>query len=124
MSSLSQNRVGPDGVASTPTTYEVVGITLEANNVKNESNTPYLYDITNMVAYFSVIESLESPGLEIILSVGDTLNVMEKLKLSGNEQISIKVKRKEPSKETKSFTIATRIAEIFNYKRLKPGLST
>lgn len=124
MSSLSQNRVGPDGVASTPTTYEVVGIALEANNVKNTSNTPYLYDITNMVAYFSVIESLESPGLEILLSVGDTLNIMEKLKLSGNEQISIKVKRKEPSKETKSFTIATRIAEIFNYKRLKPGLST
>ena len=98
MSSLSQNRVGPDGVASTPTTYEVVGITLEANNVKNTSNTPYIYNITNMVAYFSVRESLDAPGLEILLSVGDTLNIMEKLKLSGNEQISIRVKRKEPSK--------------------------
>ena len=124
MSSVSQNRVGPDGVASTPTTFQVQGVYLQANNVKNKSNQPYLYDITSMVAYFSVNENLESPGIEVLLAIGDTSNLMEKLKLSGNEQIAIVVNRKEPSKQKKGFTITVRIAEIFNYKRLKPGMST
>ena len=126
MSSLSQNRVGPDGVASTPTTYQVSNISLVANNVKNEnaSGYDYAYDITNMVAYFSVFERLDSPGMEVVLSVGDTLNLMEKIKLQGSEMIFLSVKRKEPSKQTVSHNIVLRIAEIFNYKRLKPGMST
>ena len=67
MSSLSQNRVGPDGVASTPTTYEVVGITLEANNVKNTSNTPYIYNITNMAGPLSWGLALKTVSLSRVV---------------------------------------------------------
>ena len=42
MSSQASNRVGPDGTASTPTTYES-SITLISNNVKNGSNTDNEY---------------------------------------------------------------------------------
>ena len=125
MSSQASNRVGPDGTASTPTTYES-SITLISNNVKNGSNTDneYAYDITSLVAYFSVFERLESPGVDVQISIGDSVNLMEKLKLQGSETVYITVKRKEPNKQTVSHRLYLRIAEIFNYKRLKPGMNT
>jgi hypothetical protein len=125
MSSQASNRVGPDGVASTPSTYDL-SVTLIANNVKNKSSNgnEYEYDITNLVAYFSVFERIESPGIDVQISIGDSVNLMEKLKLQGSETVYITVKRKEPNKQTVSHKLYLRIAEIFNYKRLKPGMST
>ena len=124
MSNLSQNRIGPDGVASTPTSYEVMHITLQSNSVMNNKKN-YLYDITNMVADFSIKESLSSPGLAIIIRIGDTINMMEELKLTGNEKITIGVRRKEPiagsatSSVSKHIEIECHISEITSYTRVK-----
>jgi len=129
MSDISQNRVGADGVASTPTTYHVGHLKLIANNKSHEgAGDQYTYDITNQLAYFEINESIESPGLEVILAIGDSSNFLETIRLQGSEKLKLNVYRKQPkgtkASEKKSFTLNLRIAEIFNYVRAKPGFIT
>jgi len=129
MSDVSKNRVGYDGVASTPTTYQVAHLKIYSNAVEHKgSNDSTEYDITNLLAYFEINESLSAHGLEVILSIGDSINIIETLNLQGSERLELLVQRKEPkgkrNSEKKSFTLKLRIAEIFNYVRAKPGLVT
>lgn len=123
---MSSNRVTSQGFASTPTTYHVEACEIQANNVKNGrgGSDPYWYDILDMIANFSIRESINSPYLDVLIGMGDGIGLMETLKLSGNEQVYLKVKRKEFGRKTVSFTLFLRVVEIYNYTRLKPGLNT
>jgi len=116
MSDLTKNRVGADGVASTPTTYHVGSIVLTAVDGKE-------YDISHITAYFEIYESLDLSSLEVILSIGDSISFMEQARLQGSEKITINVNRKEKSGR-KKFNLSLSVVEIFNYVRLKPGLQT
>ena len=116
------NRV-VNGKAATPTSYEMESAVLTANNRKTEEGS-FEFDISDLVAYFEVIESLNSPGLEFIIAIGDTVNLLERLKLAGNERIQIVVKRNSESRGKEKYEIDCYIAEIFNYVREKPGLQT
>ena len=129
MSDFSKNRVGHDGVASTPTTYQVGYLKVYSNGIEHDGEGDATeYDITNLLAYFEINESLNSSALEVILAIGDSVNITEALNLQGSERLELLVHRKEPSgsraSERKSFTLKLRIAEIFNYVRAKPGLVT
>jgi hypothetical protein len=130
MSDISKNRVGSDGVASTPTTYQIGHLKIQANNKEHDGNgNSYEYDITNLLAYFEINESLNSPNLEVILSIGDSINLAETINLQGNEKLELYVYRKQPKpgkpgSDKKTFTLDLRVAEIFDYVRPKPGLTT
>jgi hypothetical protein len=129
MSDISQNRVGADGVASTPTTYQIGYLKITANSKEHQGDgDTFVYDITNQLAYFEINESLNNPNLEVILSIGDSINFAETIKLQGSEKVELYVHRKQPSgsssSERKSFKLNLRIAEIYDYVRLKPGLVT
>lgn len=131
MSDISQNRVGSDGISSTPTSYQIGHLKIVANNSGHSgSGDEYVYDITNQLAYFEITESLNNPGLEVILSIGDSVNLIENINLQGSESLELYVYRKQPKgknkrgSDKKSFTLKLRIAEIFDYTRLKPGLIT
>ena len=115
------NRQGADGTASTPTSYHLRYASISSNAVSHGGG--FEYDITDLIAYFEIYESLDSPSLEVILSIGDGINLMEKLRLSGSETISLHIKRTEKSGQ-KSIKLDLIVAEIFDYVRLKPGLQT
>ncbi len=116
MSDVSKNRVGPDGVATTPTTYHVGSINLTAADGKT-------YEISNIVAYFEIYESIALPTIEVTLGIGDSINFMETAKLQGSEKITIDVHRKQ-SNGRKKFKLELYVVEIYNYVRPKPGMQT
>ncbi len=122
MSSSTYNRVGPDGKASSPTSFEVRHAIITSNALSTDG-TNFDFDISELIAYFEIYESIDSPSLEVILSIGDAINLMEKLKISGNETIKLYVQRNEKQSKVK-FELELIIAEIFDYVRLKPGLQT
>ena len=70
-----------------PTSYSRK-IIITSNHTHGE-NGKFVFDITNLVTRIEVIENIENPGLEIIISVGDSENYIERLRLSGNEKISV-----------------------------------
>jgi len=104
-----------------PTSYSRKKIILSSNNTHGEGN--YEFDINNLVTRIEVIENIENPGLEIIVSVGDTENYIERLRLSGNEKISLELERNAHYGNEK-YSLEFRVIEVLNFVKEKRGLTT
>lgn len=102
-----------------PTSYEVVSIILTSNSGKD-------FDITNLVPFFEIKESLYKSSLEVTINVGDGLQILQKALISGNEKINLKVKQTTIGDETtdRKFDLDVYIAEVMNYAKQRPGFQT
>ena len=104
-----------------PTSYSRK-IIITSNHTHGE-NGKFDFDITNLVTRIEVIENIENPGLEIIISVGDSENYIERLRLSGNEKISVELDRNAHYGKEK-YLLDFRVIEVLNFVKEKRGLTT
>lgn len=106
--------------AATPTSYVVGDITLYTN--KKENNE---FDIKGLVNKITIVESIYSGSIEVDLIVTDAVNLLEQLKINGQERIDLNLKRSDLKTDKKSgFNLTVYIAEVLNYSRQKPGSAT
>lgn len=118
------NRTGANNKAANPKSYRMELVVVRSTNTKGTGNIPFQFDITSAVASIEVLESIDSPGIIITLGIGDSINLIEKIKLSGSEELVIKLSRDSNTKGKEKLAFKCRIAEIFNYTRLKAGMQT
>ena len=106
--------------SATPSGYVVGDVTLYTN--KKENNE---FDIKGLVSKITITESIYSGSIEVDLIITDAVNLLEQLKINGQERIDINLKRSELKSDKKSgFNITVYIAEVLNYSRQKPGSAT
>lgn len=104
-----------------PTSYNRKSVKILTNNTKIAKG--YEVDINFLVTRVEILENIENSGMEIIVSVGDSENYIEKLRLSGNEKIFLEFERTAHyGKE--SYLLEYRIIEILNFVKEKRGLTT
>ena len=80
-------------------------------------------NILNVVNKFNIIESIDSPFLEMDIQIVDATNLLEEHKINGNEKISIIIQRNpiKGSKQNKvKFELNLRIAEVFAFVKNLP----
>jgi len=75
-----------DGNSVTPTSYVVAKAILNTNSGLE-------LDISNVVNRFYIIESINSPFLEMDIQIVDGANLLEEHKINGNEKIYITIQR-------------------------------
>lgn len=104
-----------------PNSYNRKSVILTTNNTKTSEG--FDFDINLLVTRVEVIENIESPALEFVVSVGDTENYIERLRLSGNEKISFEFEKNAHYGKEK-YSLECRIIEILNFVKQKRGLTT
>ena len=79
-------------------------------------------EISNLLNKFEIIESLDTPYLEVLMTMVDATNFLEELKISGDEKITLKLSRDPNSDkdDPAQFLLNLRIAEVFQYFRNEP----
>ena len=95
----NSNRVGPEGYASTPLSYNITSARLYSNVIL--SRKKYNIDIKALLAVIEGTESIHSPGIEYTIKLADTFNLLEQLKISGGEKIEIQLEQRLPNKTHK-----------------------
>jgi len=116
------NIVDPD--VNTPTGYYL-------ESVKIKPHYDDEFDITNMVAFFNISETISDPQIQVRISIGDAVNFIGNKKLTGDEKVSLVVKRRlpgnvySPSGPEQKIELNLRVIEILNFVRTsKPGFLT
>ena len=80
-------------------------------------------NILNVVNKFNIIESIDSPFLEMDIQIVDATNLLEEHQINGNEKISIVIQRNpiNGSEQNKvKFELNLRIAEVFAFVKNLP----
>lgn len=115
-----------DGVPASPTGYIIQKILLYTNTPENAP-----IDIKGMVTKISITESLYTGSIQTELTILDAVNLIEEIKLNGQELIHIKLSRDNPDLTKEDLSIIkgdmefdTYIADVVNYSRNKPGSAT
>ena len=108
------NKVDNKGYANTPTSYNITSARLYSNVILPRKN--YNFNIKPLIAVIEGIEDLNSPTVEYIIKMGDTFNLLERLKITGGEKIELEIQRRRENKKEKH-SITCFIGEIINYKR-------
>jgi hypothetical protein len=106
--------VGNDSI--TPTSYIVSSAILY-------TNAGLELDISDAVNRFNIIESIDSPFLEMDIQIVDATNLLEEHKINGNEKIKIVIQRnpiKESNQNKTKFELKLRIAEVFGFVKDLP----
>lgn len=80
--------------------------------------------IDSIVAQIKIVESIQRVATLVNVSILDTHDFIDLLKLDGTEKIKFIISRKEPNGELKKFEREVIIAEIAGYKRINPGTLT
>ena len=116
------NIVDPD--VNTPTGYYL-------ESVKIKPHYDDEFDITNMVAFFNISETISDPQIQVRISIGDAVNFIGNKKLTGDEKVSLVAKRRlpgnvySPSGPEQKIELNLRVIEILNFVRTsKPGFLT
>jgi len=105
---------------ASPTGYIVKQIILYTNLEENNK-----VDIRGMVSRITVTESIYTGSVQTDLVILDASNLIEELKLNGQERIHIKIGRKEgDNKNREQLEFDTYIADIKNYSRNLPGAAS
>ena len=81
-------------------------------------------DITSIISQIKIIESIQRVATLVNVSIVDTHDFIDLLKLDGTEKIKFIISRKEPNGELKKFEREVIIAEIAGYKKINPGTLT
>lgn len=74
-----------------PSAYRIDGIFLEGHNGFKQ------LDIRNLVTDFSITESIYTPTVTLSMNVKDSANLLEEMKVSGQERITVSMSRKDPT---------------------------
>ena len=113
----ASTRIAEGGGTLTPDSYEI-------KNIFFHNNAGKIIDIKSFAQEIQLIEDLNSPFLEAILSLQDATNFFEEQKVTGDELVDIKIKR-TPMDGTKEkiseFDLKFKIAEVFNFLRDGPS---
>jgi len=115
---MSNSNLTSGAITATPKGYglEVCTIT---------SNTGIPIDITELVQDIKITESLYQSGMTVDIFVYDALNLIEELRIAGNEYVEIIISRAEPTSkdkyEIKKFELKLRVAELKNYSTPQPS---
>ena len=81
------------GGSLTPSSYTVKSATITLNDGKD-------INISNLLNKFEIYESLNTPFLEVVMTIVDATNFLEEVKMSGNERIVLHVSR-DPNSDKK-----------------------
>ena len=103
------------GESLTPSSYTLHHVKIKPNKPVNGND---VFDITNMVRSFEVEENIYNPFLQVVIKLNDATNLRELLKLTGNEEIEMLVKRspkKESTQDKAKWELKLKVAEIFGY---------
>lgn len=103
------------GGSLTPSSYTVKSATITLNDGKD-------VDISNLLNKFEIHESLNTPFIEVVMTIVDATNFLEEVKISGNERILLHISRNPNSdkKDPAQFKLKLDIAEVFSYFRNEP----
>lgn len=115
-SALGATRV-VDNNSITPTSYVVTSAILYTNAGRE-------IEIKNAVNRFTIVESLDTPFLEVDLQIVDATNLLEEHYINGNEKISLKIQRnpiRNSEQNRVKWELNLRIAEVFGYVRDLPS---
>jgi hypothetical protein len=100
-----------------PDAYELKEVIFFSNEGKE-------VNIKALVQKLELFEDINHPFIEGILYIQDASNFYEEQRISGNEKVTIKLKR-EPMDETREthseFDLTLFIGEVFNFVRDSPG---
>ena len=100
-----------------PSSYELESAILVCNDGTE-------YDIKDLIALFSIDESLYSGSLQAEFNILDAANMMEKVRCVSGEGLHVVVKRRLKGGSTTKYTHKFVIAEIHSYSKLSPGTAT
>jgi hypothetical protein len=105
----------------TPGSYEIREILFFPNQGTTAETG---VDISQAVGSITIEEDLNHPFIECVLGIIDAANFYEEQRISGNEKVTIDIKR-SPLAGTKEkiseFKLTFFIAEVFNFVRNAPG---
>ena len=118
---LLSSRKSSEGNASTPTSFDITFLKLYSNVIKPEKN--YNIDIKALVPVIEGMESLYSPSIIYSLSVVDSFNLLEQLKITGGEKIEFGIQQKLKNK-THKYKIECYVSDIVNYIKTGPATAS
>jgi len=115
---MSKSNLTAGAITATPKGYGLEVCTITSNN-----GLPI--DITQLVHDIKITESLYQSGITVDIFVYDALNLIEELRIAGNEYVEILISRAEPTSkdkyEIKRFKLKLRVAELKNYSTPQPS---
>lgn len=116
MARFHQTTLSGTSADPTPTSYKVNEIIL-TNNLGDE------WDITSLVAFLEIFESIYTSSIEAVLNIADGISFFEQAFITGNEKIVLSVQ--QSSEDTsRRFDLELYIAEVDMFSRSSPGLNT
>ena len=89
------------------------------------TNSGFKIRIDPMITGIQIEESLYKSSIHVSIRMEDTVNFLERMKITGNERVRLRIKHtelKKNSKPKKKFIFEVFIAEINNLSRQKAGL--
>jgi len=103
-----------DGSSQGPSNYD-----FDSANIVLRDGTEI--DITSIIAKIKIVESIRRIATLVNITIVDTADYIDLLKIDGTEKINFVITRKEPDQEIKKFEREVVVAEIKDYKRINPG---
>lgn len=117
MPKSSSRQFGTTSKAVTPNSYHVKYVKVTPNNADP-------IDINDLVQQFNIVESLNSPTIQLNIVIADAINFLDDYKLEGNELVEILIQRNPLSDDVQnkvSFKLSLYIADIHGYVRNVQG---
>ena len=104
-----------------PNSYTVEKVHLFTNLNSDEQ----FIDLTVVTQTIIITEGISQMGIDLQLTIGDALGLLEGFKIMGNEKVLILISRTDiESGEKKQYELNLRIANIGSYSRMKNTLQT
>lgn len=86
-------------------------------------NTAKSLEIKDIVSNIIIKESLLDSSIQIALDVQDANNILEDLRIEGDEYITLEFQKKTPEGK-RAYKLKCVISDIINFNRPKPGMQT
>jgi len=118
---ILSSRKSNEGYASTPTTYDITFIRIYPNVILPEKKI--YVDIKTLSAVIEGTESLYSPTVTYDIGIVDTFNLLEQLKITGGEKITIGIQQKLSNK-THKYNIECYLSDIVSYNKTPTSKAT
>lgn len=106
---------GSDAIV--PGSYELVSCKITCNDGQ-------VFDIRELIAKFTIDESIHSASIAATFNILDANAYLEKLKISGNERLDLRIARRDINGERYTIDKELYISKIGMYAKTSPGNST
>lgn len=104
-----------DGTCLSPLTYNLKIAIIAANNGE-------IFDIRDEIEDIKIHEGLHRSSIVVEIFLQDDKNIIDELKLSGNERVSLVIERNEPVLGDQQFDLTVFVSDISNYSEPKPSI--